>query len=115
MPIPLIIWAAAAGVSGWLAWTYRKEISDYFSSEEGIRLLENMNRAIEGAMLPYHKLLDEALAMDPEKRQHFFLETKRRLSPESWSILVGYGKDLARRDPLYMATVGHLLAIDESC
>ncbi len=112
MPIPLIFLGGAAVVAAYTAWTFRKEIAEFFDSEEGKKLLAGVGQAMEGAMEPYKKMLDESYGMETARRRAFFAEAKKRMSRDSWAMLVGYSKGLVQREPKYIAVGIDLLFID---
>ena len=114
MPIPLIIWAAAAAGAGYIAYKNRAKIAAYFESEEGKNLLTSLNKAAAGAMKPYQDICEKCLAMHTTERKEFLRDLKlNRMSDTSWSMLVSYAKELPKRDLTYLAVAVDMNAVNE--
>ena len=113
MPIPFIVWGGAAAVAAYLAWCYWKEIDDFFKSEDGKKLLDNVGKAFDTAMEPYKKIIDESMSMETTKRRLFFKEAKSRMAKQSWAALVGYGKGLVQQDTRYFAAIVDLEYVND--
>jgi hypothetical protein len=104
MPIPLFVWAAAAVGAGYLAYRNREKIAAYFNSPEGQELVASLQKATDGAMKPYKDICDRCLPMHTTERKEFLRELKNnKMSDLSWSMLVGYAKELIKKDMTYFA------------
>lgn len=112
MPIPLIIWAAGAVGAAYVAWKNKEKIEAFFDSEDGKKLLGDLNKAVEGHMEPYKKILDESYMKDSDERRLYFSAVKKRMSGSNWINLVGYGKSITNQNPKYVAVLADLLYID---
>jgi len=113
MPIPLLVWAAAAAGAAYIAWQNRNKIADFFDSEEGRILLKGAADAAVGYIEPYKQMLDECYAMDSDKRRVFFSEAKKRMTSDNWINLAIYGSLICKGNPKYLAVLADLLYIDE--
>lgn len=104
MPIPLIIWAAAAVGTGYIAYKNREKIAKFFRSEDGQRLLESLNKVAEGTVKPYKDICDKCLSMHTTERIEFLRDLKmNRMDESSWSMLVSYCNALIKQDITYFA------------
>lgn len=72
MPIPFIVWGAAAAGAAYVTWANRKKISAYFESEEGRKLLGFLGKVADGATAPYHNILTKSLELPQLERRDFF-------------------------------------------
>lgn len=113
MPIPLLVWAAAAAGAAYIAWQNRDKIADFFDSEEGRRLIRGTAEAVKGHMEPYKQMIDTCYTKDSDERRIFFSEAKKRMTKGNWDNLVAYGKLIGNGDPKYLAVIVDLLYIDE--
>jgi hypothetical protein len=92
MPIPLIVWGAAAAGAAYVTWANRKKISAYFESEDGRKLLGFLGKMGEGAISPQHNILKKSLEFPQLERREFFRGARARMSTGEWDLLIAYGK-----------------------
>jgi len=112
MPIPVLIWALAAGGAAFVAWQYRKEIEAFFNSETGQSLMNDLKNAGEGYVEPYRKILEEAYTKTSDQRKVFFSEAKKRMSSTEWAGLMGYAR--SQKEAKYVPTVADLFYVENS-
>jgi hypothetical protein len=102
MPIPLLIWAAAAGGAAYVAWKKKDAIASYLESENGKTLLTSVNRTLEGINAPYKRICEEVVSLPPTKRRRVLLDYRDNLlDAGEWAALRAMATIMQREDPIY--------------
>jgi hypothetical protein len=106
MPIPLIIWGAAAGI----AWLNRKKIVEVVTSE---KFIDGASKAAEGFFKPYEEILNKIYPMDSDSRKAYLRQEKGPMTPFVWGSLVSHTKVSAQKDPRYFPVYMDVAAIEK--